>query len=214
MQYAEFHQRLMPDSILGLVLVLILGTALCSLPPLGFVLVFAVIMKLSGIQDTVFDKLWLPLIGFPFACLVVPSMNLTEALEFRDSSSQHGNNAARARIAVSHGIVHSLRQRRSKEPRDRAYALYSILQRLDISIPGVDYNKILERVYHEVMLSILKLSCNSLVLLLDAGYVRETDHGMENAPSWVPGWSRMPQDPTIGPTYVLSPSDRTWDATI
>lgn len=82
------------------------------------------------------------------------------------------------------GILKALRQRKTKDSRDKSYALYGVLKAMGLSLKEADYSKTHAQVYRELFLDLLSWNPKSLDLILDAGLPR-----MEGgAPTWIPQW--------------------------
>src|SRR5271154_966942 len=86
-------------------------------------------------------------------------------------------------------VLNKSRNQESTDPKDKVYALYGLLQRLDIRLPEPDYSSehSLEDTYLGFTHSIIQWHC-SLDILLEA-----SGPWGHNAPSWVPDWSRRYQ---------------------
>jgi len=81
-------------------------------------------------------------------------------------------------------LVNGLCTRKSKEPKDKALALQTVLQRLTNStLPALDSSRTLEDIYHEFTIQIIEVF-GSLELLSRAGLCN-----LLGCPSWVPNWS-------------------------
>lgn len=59
---------------------------------------------------------------------------------------------------VASDFLLKARMRQAKDPRDKLYALYHILQSCHYGLPALDYSKPAERIYEEVTLAILAQS--------------------------------------------------------
>lgn len=82
------------------------------------------------------------------------------------------------------GIVHALRERRAGEPRDKVYALHSILKRGGATLAKVQYQQAVSVVYTNFFHNLLAWNRAFITLILDAGLAHATD----GRPSWVPDW--------------------------
>lgn len=67
------------------------------------------------------------------------------------------------------GIVHTMRQRRATDPKDKSYAMYSVLENAIPNLHRPDYEKSRGQIYHELLLDLLEWSPVAMILLLDAG---------------------------------------------
>jgi hypothetical protein len=83
-------------------------------------------------------------------------------------------------------MLNKSRDQQSANPKDKVYALYGLLQQLDIKLPEPDYseNQSLEDTYLGFTYSIIRWH-RSLDILLEA-----SGPWGRNAPSWVPDWSK------------------------
>ncbi|KAI9163795.1 Heterokaryon incompatibility protein [Paramyrothecium foliicola] len=76
------------------------------------------------------------------------------------------------------------RPRRATDPKDKAYALYGLLQALNVELPKPDYRKSLSAIYAELTTVAIKHDKSLRVL-----FHVSSDHRRSGLPSWVPDWS-------------------------
>ncbi|KAF5249737.1 hypothetical protein FANTH_5045 [Fusarium anthophilum] len=81
-------------------------------------------------------------------------------------------------------LAQAIRDRNSKWPHDRVYAVDSVLRQLGAQPPIPDYHKPLGRVYRDVFVSLMEWNPTLIMLLVDCG------SRLPDAPSWVPDWSQ------------------------
>ncbi|KAF5717676.1 het-domain-containing protein [Fusarium mundagurra] len=81
-------------------------------------------------------------------------------------------------------IAQAIRDRNSKWPHDRVYAIDSVLRQLGARPPTPDYQKPLGRVYCDSLVSLMEWNPTLITLLVDCG------SRIPDAPSWVPDWSQ------------------------
>ncbi|XXH04840.1 hypothetical protein Hte_011262 [Hypoxylon texense] len=94
-------------------------------------------------------------------------------------------------VVLIEGVVQTLRHRKATDPRDKAFALYGILESFGFQLDRPDYGKSQAHIYHELFLALLHRSSLAVILLLDAGK-DPGDMAMADAPSWVLNWDRCP----------------------
>ncbi|CAO2653375.1 Nn.00g027860.m01.CDS01 [Neocucurbitaria sp. VM-36] len=75
------------------------------------------------------------------------------------------------------------RTRQSKDPKDKLYGLYYILQACDYQLPSIDYSEAIEKIYEDITFSIVYQS-KSWWILSHLFRARETS--TLELPSWVP----------------------------
>lgn len=76
------------------------------------------------------------------------------------------------------------RDKLSGDPKDKVFALYGILQELEVPFPAPDYEKSIEEVYREAVIASINYDKNLYVL-----YHAPSDHRRDGLASWVPDWS-------------------------
>ncbi|EWG41580.1 hypothetical protein FVEG_15313 [Fusarium verticillioides 7600] len=81
-------------------------------------------------------------------------------------------------------IAQAIRDRNSKWPHDRVYAIDSVLRLLGAHPPTPDYQKPLGHVYRDALVSLMEWNPTLINLLVDCG------PRLPDAPSWVPDWSQ------------------------
>ncbi|KAF5962463.1 amidase [Fusarium bulbicola] len=85
-------------------------------------------------------------------------------------------------------LAQAIRDRNSKWPHDRVYAIDSVLRELGVHPPTPDYQKPLGQVYRDAIVSLMEWNPTLIALLVDCG-----SH-LPDAPSWVPDWSKSNKD--------------------
>ncbi|KAI6089204.1 heterokaryon incompatibility protein-domain-containing protein [Hypoxylon rubiginosum] len=100
--------------------------------------------------------------------------------------------------AFKQGIAHSLRERQATNPRDKAYALYGILQRAGAKLTAVDYGKPPSEVYRSFFTDLISWDPAMVCLILDAGLCS----GADPHASWVPNWANDGWRTWLDPAYV------------
>lgn len=81
-------------------------------------------------------------------------------------------------------LAQAIRDRNSKRPHDRVYAIDSVLRQLGAHPPTPDYQKPLGQVYRDGLVSLMEWNPTLIALLVDCG------SRLPDAPSWVPDWSQ------------------------
>jgi hypothetical protein len=84
------------------------------------------------------------------------------------------------------------------------------MRTVGIHLFELDYHKSQGQIYHELLLNLLRWHSLAIVLLLDAGTSPKRSRDMDDAPSWVPDWNKLPPKPTISASYFLR--NRRFDA--
>lgn len=111
--------------------------------------------------------------------------------------------------AITDGVIHTLRERQSTNPKDKSYALHGVLQNLGFEVSDVDYQKSKGKVFHELLLDLLYWDSSAAVPLQDAGRSWNSDPEMLEAPSWVPDWTALEANPIVSWRYFTRQSDVT-----
>ncbi|KAF5531195.1 het-domain-containing protein [Fusarium napiforme] len=94
-------------------------------------------------------------------------------------------------------IAQAIRDRNSKWPHDRVYAIDSVLRLLGAHPPTPDYQKPLGHVYRDAIVSLMEWNPTLINLLIDCG------PRLPDAPSWVPDWSQNNNNKSWLPdTYI------------
>ena len=120
----------------------------------------------------------------------------------KDSAGQN-RSTSRSRTSFVLKTIRALRNRRTKRPEDKAFALYGILRRFDMEPAATDYKIPLGTIYHDLYRLMLNSSPELLNLLIDAGA------GSLEAPSWVPDWSTLPDKAWLPePSVIDYPQSR------
>ncbi|CZR36167.1 uncharacterized protein FPRO_03573 [Fusarium proliferatum ET1] len=81
-------------------------------------------------------------------------------------------------------LAQAIRDRNSRRPHDRVYAIDSVLRQLGAQPPTPDYQKPLGQVYRDGLVSLMEWNPTLIALLVDCGC------RLPDAPSWVPDWSQ------------------------
>ena len=92
-------------------------------------------------------------------------------------------------------VLNTCRNHRSTLPKDKVFALYGVLQELDVVLPTPRYEPTysLERVYFEFTQSLIAWD-GTLEVLLEA-----SGPWSSQAPSWIPDWSKSFKRPALLP---------------
>ena len=88
-------------------------------------------------------------------------------------------------MSIPEQLARSMRDRSATEPKDKAFALYGILQRLNFTKRKPNYAAPLGETYRNIYIDLLRRHPSMLELLEDAG------PGDLDAPSWTPDWSTV-----------------------
>jgi hypothetical protein len=76
------------------------------------------------------------------------------------------------------------RSRLATDPKDKVYALYGLLNALNVELPTPDYNKSVGEIYAE--LTALAINRDKMLFVL---FYVPSDRRRDDLPSWVPDWS-------------------------
>ena len=113
---------------------------------------------------------------------------------------------------LAFNILVQAREKKSSDPKDKIFALYSILQELEVLLPAPDYNKPVEDVYREATIAAITYDKNLYVL-----YYAPSDNRRDDLASWVPDWSDIgwkqadPRYPVLrGRFAACGPADPLW----
>ncbi|KAI1395359.1 heterokaryon incompatibility protein-domain-containing protein [Hypoxylon fuscum] len=107
--------------------------------------------------------------------------------------------------ASVNGMVRALRERQTKDPKDRSFATAAILSRLGIKLAKPDYSKELGEVYRNHFESLLRWDVGLLNLIVDVNR-----HHIPGVPSWVPMWNEVEKSNWIGaPSRYEHPAEKT-----
>lgn len=132
--------------------------------------------RIAGIAiGAVLACLGVPLLVSPIVFVLVSRPCVTKALNKRRFGTHQSHKIE--------AILRTIRTRKMKNPRDKSYAMYGVLRRLDIELEKPDYSRPLGDIYKELFIKLISWE-HGLNLLLDSGL-----HGLADAPSWVPDWS-------------------------
>lgn len=85
---------------------------------------------------------------------------------------------------LAFNILVQAREKKSSDPKDKIFALYSILQELEVPLPAPDYKKSIEEIYREATIAAITYD-KSLYML----YYAPSDNRRGDLASWVPDWS-------------------------
>jgi hypothetical protein len=116
------------------------------------------------------------------------SMFLVLSFAFLFSHIKPVSRLSEVEEAVLIGMLKALRERNSSVPKDKAFALYGVLQALNVVLhdgPKFEYAIPLGRVYYNLFRELLLWNARLICLLLDVGLP------IPDAPSWVPDWSTL-----------------------
>ncbi|KAH9206403.1 hypothetical protein DL95DRAFT_469649 [Leptodontidium sp. 2 PMI_412] len=111
--------------------------------------------------------------------------------------------------AITDGVIHTLRELQSTNPKYKSYALHGVPQNLGFGVPDPDYRMSKGKVFHELLLDLLHWDASAAVLLQDAGRSRTSDPDMLEAPSWVPDWTALEANPMVSWRYFTHQNDAT-----
>jgi hypothetical protein len=99
------------------------------------------------------------------------------------------------------------RMRQAKDPRDKLYGLYHILQACHYSLPKIDYSQAIEKIYEDVTFSLVSQSKSWWIL---SHLFRAREASALEVPSWVPDfcsqilWHQRVEFFTMNPDNVAS----------
>ncbi|KAI6086223.1 heterokaryon incompatibility protein-domain-containing protein [Hypoxylon rubiginosum] len=179
--YANIHDSIIWNSVFGLYINSLVAHGLLIAPIL---VVVALVVKAT-------DALTYVLIsaaGAAFALIFMP------LLPRRRPRKAYGSSKSKEDF-VFEGLVQALRQRKAGVPKDRSYALYGILENLQLKLPQPDYRKSQGLVYYELFINLMRWRPAFVILLIDCGHGSEgRDVEMADAPTWVPDWNRLAND--------------------
>jgi len=77
----------------------------------------------------------------------------------------------------------ALRERKSSNPRDKAYALYGVLKAEGAALVAPDYSLSISQTFQNLVQDLLTYDHNAIALIMDAG-----SRGQHHGPSWIPNW--------------------------
>ncbi|XXH03952.1 hypothetical protein Hte_010360 [Hypoxylon texense] len=191
--YNDIHDFLIWDTWYGIYINSLIAHGTLVLPVL-LILGFALNTGSGIIPDFVI------IVGVAIASSV-----LHRYLPRRRPRRKHGSTQSKDDFVVE-GVVQALRQRQASVPKDRSYALYGILNNLQLELPRPDYRKSRGLVYHELFTNLLRWKPSFVNLLLDCGQQEAggRDAEMRNAPTWVPDWSQLTNDGAVLAEYFLA----------
>lgn len=91
------------------------------------------------------------------------------------SSALYSQSLNQWRVSTHHSYkikatLRTIRTRKMKESRDKSYAIYGVLKRLDIEIEESNYAKLLDNIYRELFIKLISWK-HGLNLLLDSGFL-------------------------------------------
>jgi hypothetical protein len=123
-----------------------------------------------------------------------------------NSENSGGFSEKRMERAISENFIHGAIIRKAKEPKDKAFALHAILQRLlTEQLPTPDYTRSTGEVYKSLSRHLIEVS-NSLDVLLPAAL-----KGYPGQPSWVPDWTQGFPDFWQNHQFLLPVSNPYWE---
>jgi hypothetical protein len=96
------------------------------------------------------------------------------------------------------GVINAIRDRDASEPKDRAFAVYGVLQGLGVDLGEPDYDKPLGKIYETLFRALLAREPALIRLIVDA-----PSPTPQEAPSWVPDWSIAQKRTWLDPGYIL-----------
>ncbi|KAF4429395.1 hypothetical protein FACUT_9138 [Fusarium acutatum] len=146
-----------------------------------FVILFITLFVASGIYT------------FVFAFVPIPMLYFTDNLTKCSFDCIQGSKARMYSLICHPGLqpqnylvalAQAIRDRNSKWPHDRVYAIDSVLRQLGAHPPTPDYHKPLGRVYRDAFVGLMEWNPTLITLLVDCG------SRLPDAPSWVPDWSQ------------------------
>ncbi|XXG96802.1 hypothetical protein Hte_003093 [Hypoxylon texense] len=179
--YANIHDFIIWNSVFGLYLNSLIAHGLLIAP---FLLIVVLVVKAT-------EALTYALIcglAAAFALIFMP------LLPRRRPRKGYGSSQSKEDFVLE-GLVQALRQRKAGVPKDRSYALYGILENLQLKLPQPDYRKSQGLVYHELFINLMRWRPAFVILLIDCGHSSEgRDAEMADAPTWVPDWNRLAND--------------------
>ncbi|KAI1042972.1 hypothetical protein LB505_009769 [Fusarium chuoi] len=134
---------------------------------------------------------------YRYFCLLafvpIAVLNFTDVLAWFSFDCTQGSKARMYSLICHPGLqpqnylvalAQAIRDRNSKWPHDRVYAIDSVLRQLGAHPPTPDYQKPLDRVYRDSLVSLMEWNPTLITLLIDCG------SRFPDAPSWVPDWSQ------------------------
>lgn len=100
------------------------------------------------------------------------------------------------------GLLQALRDRKAREHKDLSFAMYGVLQSLDVELRKPHYSEPLGSVYKNLFTSLVKWNPALINLLVDVGAT------LPGTPSWVPDWSTVRERKWLDPNYVYDALDQ------
>ncbi|KAH7310858.1 heterokaryon incompatibility protein-domain-containing protein [Stachybotrys elegans] len=88
-------------------------------------------------------------------------------------------------------VLHDIRLCESFDPKDKIFALHSIMQRCGVHLPAPDYTKSLSDIYYEATLTIIKTLPKVQAVKLLQLVTGHQNPELCDAPSWVPDYSEV-----------------------
>lgn len=77
-----------------------------------------------------------------------------------------------------------VRSKQATDPRDKIYAIHSLMPHFSVTLPSPDYTNSISRVYTDATIAVMKQTQSIELLYAITGDTRRSD-----LPSWVPDWS-------------------------
>ncbi|QGI92024.1 hypothetical protein CEK26_005093 [Fusarium fujikuroi] len=119
--------------------------------------------------------------------LIDPVNSVISEIQRRGSKTRMYSLICRISIQPQNYLValaQAIRDRNSRWPHDRVYAIDNVLRQLGAKPPTPDYQKPLGQVYRDALVGLMEWNPTLITLLVDCGSHLPDD------PSWVPDWSQ------------------------
>jgi hypothetical protein len=104
--------------------------------------------------------------------------------------------------APLNAIRAALRERKSSNPHDRAFALFGVLRGLGVSTSQVNYQQPVHQTYQNLFQDLLAWTPDALIILADVNLETHV-----NGPSWVPNWAAITPNPWLSSRYILQDAE-------
>ncbi|KAK8190596.1 heterokaryon incompatibility protein-domain-containing protein [Phyllosticta capitalensis] len=101
-------------------------------------------------------------------------------------------------------IIEAIRNRDATDPKDRSFAVFGVLGRLNVNLPEPNYDKSLGHIYWELLTSLIRWQSRLVNLVVDASITQKFD---DDAPSWVPNWDKTKDNIFYDPDRLYRPTD-------
>jgi hypothetical protein len=112
------------------------------------------------------------------------------------------NNLDFADYKVLDAIRGALRERKSTDPRDRAYALHGVLRATRATPSAADYSLSVGKTYQNLIEDLISYNSAAISIDMDAG-----SRGQFDGPSWVPNWQVSVSSAWLTSTHSLRVTD-------